>query len=91
MRGAAAPRPIELTSKYNSAATSVGKCLLDPRHGCKHESGSARWVVDKRSDIWGFLYQITRTGYCVINGSGVTSARPPAIAWEISIRSNGSR
>ena len=25
-------------------------------------------------------YQITRTGYCAINGSGVTITRPPAIA-----------
>lgn len=36
-------------------------------------------------------HQMIRTGYCVIRGSGVTSARLPAIAWAMSIRSNGSR
>ena len=36
-------------------------------------------------------YHIVRTAYCATKGSGVRMAMPWTIAWQISMRSNGSR
>lgn len=39
----------------------------------------------------GLRHQTARTGYRVTSGSGLRIARPWTMAWQTSIRSNGSR